>query len=92
MKKLGSMKKIPLREIWPNEALDFTKWLSEEENLVQLGEEIGIDLELIEVESSVGSFNSDIYAKEIGSGRKIIIENQLEQTDHNHLGKIITYA
>lgn len=89
---LGHIDKVRLRDIWPHEAHDFTKWLSEEENLALLGETIGIDLELIETESSVGSFNADIFAFEVGTTRKIIIENQLEDTNHDHLGKIITYA
>ena len=66
--------------------------LSEEENLNTLGSAVGIELELIETESSVGAFNVDIYAQEVGSGRKVIIENQLEDTNHDHLGKVITYA
>ena len=57
-----------------------------------LGEAVGVELELIEIESSVGSFNVDIYAQEAGTGRKVIIENQLEETNHDHLGKVITYA
>lgn len=57
-----------------------------------MGDVIGIDLELIESESSVGSFSADIYAMESGSNRRVIIENQLEETDHRHLGQIITYA
>ena len=91
--KLGKIKRITdLRCIWPHEANDFTKWLAEEHNLAKLGEEIGIELELEERESSVGNFNVDLYAKEEGTGRKVIIENQLEETDHDHLGKLITYA
>lgn len=91
--KLGKIKRITdLRSIWPHEANDFTKWLAEEHNLAKLGEEIGIELELEERESSVGNFNVDLYAKEEGTGRKVIIENQLEETDHDHLGKLITYA
>lgn len=91
--KLGKIKRITdLRSIWPHEANDFTKWLADEHNLAKLGEEIGIELELEERESSVGSFNVDLYAKEEGTGRKVIIENQLEETDHDHLGKLITYA
>ena len=89
---LDTLKKVELRKAWPHEALDFTKWLSEEPNLALLGSEIGIELELIETESSVGSFNVDIYAQEAGTGRKVIIENQLGGTDHDHLGKVITYA
>ena len=91
--KLGKIKRITdLRSIWPHEANDFTKWMAEEHNLAKLGEEIGIELELEERESSVGNFNVDLYAKEEGTGRKVIIENQLEETDHDHLGKLITYA
>lgn len=89
---LDKLKKVDLRDVWPHEALDFTKWLSEEPNLAMLSSAIGIELELIETESSVGSFNVDIYAQEAGTGRKVIIENQLEGTNHDHLGKVITYA
>ena len=91
--KLGKITRITdLRSIWPHEANDFTKWLADEHNLANLGEEIGIELELEERESSVDNFNVDLYAKEEGTGRKVIIENQLEETDHDHLGKLITYA
>ncbi len=89
---LDKLKKVDLRDVWPHEALDFTKWLSEEPNLAMLSAAVGIELELIETESSVGSFNVDIYAQEAGTGRKVIIENQLEDTNHDHLGKVITYA
>ena len=89
---LGKIETVELRKIWPHEALDFTKWLAEDENLQLLGDTIGTELELIEVESSVGSFNVDIFANEVGTSRKVIIENQLEDTNHDHLGKIITYA
>ena len=80
--KLGKIKRITdLRSIWPHEANDFTQWLADEHNLAKLGEEIGIELELEERESSVGNFNVDLYAKEEGTGRKVIIENQLEETE-----------
>lgn len=65
------------------------KWLAEEQNLVTLGTAVGIELELIETESSVGSFNVDIYAQESGTGRKVIIVNQLEDTNHDHLALLI---
>ena len=87
------MKRIDdLRSIWPHEEQDFSKWLAQKENLEQLSDAIEIDLELEKTESPVGSFSVDIYARESGSSRGIIIENQLEDTDHDHLGKIIMYA
>ncbi|MDK2937414.1 MAG: hypothetical protein PWP62_2422 [Eubacteriaceae bacterium] len=91
--QLGKIEKIDdLRCIWPHEAYDFSQWLAQDENLQLLSDTIGIDIVLEEIESSVGDFNVDLYAYEEGTKRKIIIENQLENTDHNHLGKIITYA
>lgn len=93
MQKLGKLEKVKdLRSVWKHEANDFTKWLSKEENLNTLGDEIGIDIELMATEARVGSFSTDILAVEANSDNKIIIENQLEQTNHDHLGKIITYA
>ncbi len=93
MKTLGTIKKIDdLRSVWPHEAHDFSKWLAREENIALLSDTIGIDIVLEELESAVGGFNVDLYATEEGTGRKIIIENQLEDTNHDHLGKIITYA
>ena len=92
-KQLGKLEKIEdLRSIWKHEAKDFTPWLAEEENLSMLSEAIGIDIVLEEQESNVGEFSVDIFATEESTGRKIIIENQLEDTNHDHLGKIITYA
>ena len=90
MEKLGCRKRIDdLRSIWPHEEQAFSKLLAQTENLEQLSDAIEIDLELEETESPVGSFSVDIYARESGSSRGIIIENQLEDTDHDHLGKII---
>ena len=89
---LSRIQKIDLRELWKNEALDFTNWLAEDENLQLLSDEIGIDISLVQTEASVGKFSLDILAEEENTGRKIVIENQLETTDHNHLGKLITYA
>jgi hypothetical protein len=91
-KILAKLNKVELREVWEHEAFDFTNWLSQQENLDALGEEIGIDIKLIQTEANVGKFNVDILAQEESSGRKIIIENQLADTNHDHLGKIITYA
>lgn len=89
---LGKLKKIDLRKAWEHEALDFTRWLAEKENLALLSEEIGIDIKLLQTEAKVGNFNVDILAEDETTGRKIIIENQLEYTNHDHLGKLITYA
>ena len=93
MAKLGKLEKVKdLRSVWKHEANDFTNWLSKEENLNTLSEEIGINIELISTEAKTGSFSTDILAVEANTDNKIIIENQLEATNHDHLGKIITYA
>ena len=90
--KLGRIKQVALREIWKHEAINFTNWLAMPENLELLSDEIDIDLTLIGTEHNVGRFNVDIYAEESNTSKKVIIENQLERTDHDHLGKLITYA
>lgn len=89
---LGKLVKVDIRDIWKNEATDFTKWLATEENLSALGDEIGISISLIKTEAGVGAFSADILAEEENTGRKIVIENQLEQTDHDHFGKLFTYG
>jgi hypothetical protein len=90
--KPGKLTRVDLREIWKNEEYDFSNWLAEEENLSQLSDEIGIAIRLPEKEAGVGKYSVDILAEEEGTGRKIVIENQLEKSNHDHLGKIITYA
>lgn len=81
-----------LRTVWAHEASDFTPWLSQDDNIALLADAVGLDITVDETESSVGDFNVDIFASETGTDRKIIIENQLEDTNHDHLGKLITYA
>lgn len=88
---LGKLKRIDLRDAWSIEP-NFTKWLAEAEHLSALGEELGLDLTLLQTEANVGDFNVDILVEESGTGVKGIIENQLEMTDHDHLGKLITYS
>ncbi len=90
--KLGKLKQVELRKVWLHEAHDFTQWLAEDKNLEALSSSIGLEINLLETEASVGRFNVDILAEEENTGRKIVIENQLESTNHDHLGKIITYA
>jgi len=87
-KHIGKLERVPLREIWPNEALDFTAWLSE--NLDILGEALGISLTLVQREAAVGPFSIDILAED-SNGNQVIVENQIGRTDHDHLGKLITY-
>ena len=83
---------VDLRSVWKNESSDFTPWLYEEKNIQCLSDAIGLEITAEERESLVGEFSADILAKETGTDHKIIIENQLEDTNHDHLGKIITYA
>lgn len=91
MEDFGILREITdLRKVWPHEALNFTPWVAE--NIELLGDAVGLDITVEKTESSVGDFNVDIYACETGTDRNIVIENQLEDTDHDHLGKLITYA
>ncbi|WP_193668295.1 DUF4268 domain-containing protein [Paracoccus kondratievae] len=89
---LGRLSRVDLREIWVSESSDFTPWLAREDNLEILGETLGIDLELEAQEKSVGPFRADILCKDIGTGSWVLVENQLERTDHSHLGQLLTYA
>lgn len=88
---MSRLTKLPLRTIWKHEALDFTQWLALPENLELLAETIGVDLINAQTEVGVGQFNVDILAED-ENGHKVVIENQLESTNHDHLGKLITYA
>lgn len=72
--------------------MDFTPWLAQDDNIALLADAVGLDITVDETESSVGDFNVDIFVSETGTDRRIIIENQLEDTNHDHLGKLITYA
>jgi uncharacterized protein DUF4268 len=88
--KLGKLEQVDPRKLWISEPGHFTPWLAR--NISLLGEALGIDLELIRTEKDVGDFSCDIHAHDTGRNRPVIIENQLEQTDHRHLGQLLTYA
>jgi hypothetical protein len=88
---LSKLKRVPLREAWKHEASDFTPWLAEDDNLQTLAEALGIsELELVATEHCVGDFKLDILCTD--GDQQVVIENQLEETDHRHLGQILAYA
>ncbi len=89
---LGTLKKVELRNIWAREDRDFTPWLAREEHLKLLAETIGMELELEAQEKDVGPFSADILCKNIHEDSWVVIENQIERTDHTHLGQLLTYA
>ena len=89
---LGHLESADLREVWEMEDRDFTPWLADQENLKELAKAIRLELELEAREQPVGPFRADILCKEVGSGSWVLIENQLERTDHVHLGQLLTYA
>ena len=90
--KLGKLKEIDIRDVWQHEQHDFSKWLASEENIQELGDVLNLSLTDIETEKFVGNYRCDILCKDEITGKTVLIENQLEATNHDHLGKIITYA
>lgn len=89
---LGRLEVVDLRSVWKDEARDFTPWLGQEPHLALLGESIALELELSEQEAPVGDFAADLLCKNIADDTWVLIENQIERTDHRHLGQILTYA
>jgi hypothetical protein len=89
---LGRLSRVDVREVWTNEAVGFTPWLAQEENLRLLAETITMQLILEAKEKHVGMFRADILACDVHTGHLVLIENQLERTDHGHLGQLLTYA
>lgn len=85
---IGRLERVPLREVWAHEALDFTQWL--ELNIDVLNEALDLEIVNVDREQAAGKFSIDLVAEDI-HGRQLIIENQLERSDHDHLGKLITY-
>lgn len=92
MASLGRLERVDLRNIWISEASDFTPWLAQPNNLSVLADAIGMELELEAQERSVGPFRADLLCKNINDDHWVLIENQLERTDHTHLGQLLTYA
>lgn len=90
--KIGMLKEVDIRDLWKHEQYDFSNWLAEPENIEYLNNILGLTLVDVNQEVYVGSYRCDLVAKDETSETKVIIENQLEQSDHDHLGKIITYA
>lgn len=90
--KLGKLKEVDIRKVWAHEQYDFSKWLASEENIQELGDTLNLSLTDVETEKFVGNYRCDIICKDEITGKDVLIENQLEPTNHDHLGKIITYA
>lgn len=89
---LGTLESVDLKAVCTDEAGEFTPWLAKPENLARLSKELDMELEFEGVEVPVGPYRADIVATDNMSNERVIIENQLDKTDHDHLGKIITYA
>ncbi len=92
MPDLARLERVDLRRIWKTEAQDFTPWLATDENLSVLGNTLGMELELEAQETNVGPFRADILCRNADGGAWVLIENQLDRTDHGHLGQLLTYA
>lgn len=90
--EFGRLTEINVRDLWPHEQYDFSNWLAKSENIELLNDILGLTLVDIDKEVYVGAYRCDLVAKDETTGLRIIIENQLETSDHNHLGQIITYA
>lgn len=89
---LGRLQQVPLREAWQSESTDFTPWLAAAENLALLGDVIGLSLEMEATEQEVGPFRADVVCRNLADESLVLIENQIERTDHSHLGQLLTYA
>ncbi|MBL8002304.1 MAG: DUF4268 domain-containing protein [Flavobacteriales bacterium] len=92
MNELGTLQPVELRTVWKDEARDFTPWLATEENIGILGRTLGMELEVEDMEVSVGPFSADIVCRDLSDDSIVVIENQIGPTDHSHMGQLLTYA
>lgn len=90
--KIGKLTEVDVRELWKHEQYEFSEWLSKEENIEYLNDILGLTLVDVDKEVFVGPYRCDLVAKDETTGISVVIENQLECTNHDHLGKIVTYA
>ena len=88
--ELGTIEKVDIREVWPSEPGHFTPWLGD--NLDKLGAELGLELQLVQIEAPVGAYSLDIQARDLRTDNLVVVENQFGSTDHRHLGQLLTYA
>ena len=88
--EIGTLEQFPVRSVWPKEAGDFTPWLAE--NVELIGQALGMELELKGQEVPVGGYSADLVLRDLSSGALVVVENMYGSTDHDHLGKLITYA
>ena len=93
---LGQLARVDLRQVWENEARDFTPWLARPENIALLGDTLGLELDVESTEADVGPYRADIVCRDMGGGSPdgelVLVENQLGRTNHEHLGQLLTYA
>ena len=85
---IGKITRVPLRQVWKHEAYDFTQWL--QDNVDVLNQVLDVDIANLDREQAAGSFSVDLVGED-DAGNSVVIENQLEKSDHDHLGKLITY-
>lgn len=89
---MGRLEQVDLRKVWLSEPGHFTPWLAEDDNIALLADTLSLDLEVEAQEKGVGPYRADIVCKDTTDGSMVLIENQLEKTDHTHLGQLMTYA
>ncbi|MCY4529136.1 MAG: DUF4268 domain-containing protein, partial [Chloroflexi bacterium] len=87
--ELGTLEHVDVKDVWDNEPGDFTPWLAD--NLERIGDAIGIDLDLVATEMFVGRYRADIVAQVPNDSTRVLIENQLEEADLQHLGQVLAY-